>query len=125
HLNIQLDNFDGENQTPATLEAAWVRIYDHEYVTDSGSDSSGGGSGSIVSFGNGSSGEGAETLESGADKLVASSAVATDSRKLVAGHARLWILLPTNWPNPDVTTKARMCIYSNNNGQPGTRLAIS
>jgi hypothetical protein len=28
HLCIQLDNFDGTNQTPATMEVEWVRFYD-------------------------------------------------------------------------------------------------
>jgi len=28
HLCIQLDNFDGTSQTPATLEVEWVRFYD-------------------------------------------------------------------------------------------------
>ena len=27
HLNIQLDNFDGTNQTPAQMEVEWVKIY--------------------------------------------------------------------------------------------------
>lgn len=27
HLVVQLDNFDGTNQTPATIEVEWVRIY--------------------------------------------------------------------------------------------------
>lgn len=27
HLTIQLDNFDGTSQTPATMEVEWVRIY--------------------------------------------------------------------------------------------------
>lgn len=27
HLCIQLDNFDGTNQTPATMEVDWVRVY--------------------------------------------------------------------------------------------------
>jgi hypothetical protein len=27
HLTVQLDNFDGTNQTPATFEVEWVRVY--------------------------------------------------------------------------------------------------
>lgn len=29
HLTIQLDNFDGTNQTPAKFEIEWIRVYTH------------------------------------------------------------------------------------------------
>src|SRR5690606_7976565 len=109
HLCIQLDNFDGEDQTPATFEIEWVRIYDIEGGEDPG------GGGDIESFGKQTAGE--STTSSTADKLIASPATATGSGTLVAGHGRLW--------TDSGTTKARMVIYSDSSGSPGTRLAVS
>src|SRR5690606_15204224 len=119
HLNIQLDNFDGENQTPATLEVAWVRVYDHEYTPGpGGGDSSEGGT--LEVFGNDD--ETNVTLTSSADKIIVSPHTATETGKLVSGHARVWV---TNPQGGSPTTKARLVVYSNSSGTPGVRLAQS
>ena len=45
HICIQLDNFDGLDQTPATIEVEWVRVYDPEADGDPGG--GGGAPGSV------------------------------------------------------------------------------
>src|SRR5690606_40984856 len=83
-----------------------------------GGDSSEGGT--LEVFGNDD--ETSVTLTSSADKILVSPHTATETGKLVSGHARVWV---TNPQGGSPTTKARLVVYSNSSGTPGVRLAQS
>lgn len=78
--------------------------------------STGSGGGSLTSLGKTS--DGASATSSSADKTAVSSAVASASGTLTAGHARAWL-------SATGSAVTKCVVYANSAGAPGTRLATS